>query len=101
MAETKGQVLMTEAQRRLVELEKQKTEYKRLLDELKLVTEAVAKEVGINGFFQDEEGTVYKIVVPGGKWIPFEAISYVRTKREGEKTGSLSIKEAKEAGFEI
>lgn len=63
--------------------------------------ESVAKEVGINGYFQDEEGTVYKIVEPEGKFVTFEKISYVRTRRIDEKRGDLSLKEAEEAGFTV
>lgn len=63
--------------------------------------ESVAKEVGINGYFQDNEGTVYKVVEPDGKYVNFEKISYVRTRRLNEKRGDLSLKEAEEAGFSV
>jgi hypothetical protein len=42
---------------------------------------------------------VYKIVVPKGKYMYFDAIDYVRTKKETEKSGDLSKKAAEEAGF--
>lgn len=70
-------------------------------DQLKQALEEVVKESGVNSYFQDEEGTVYKIIQPEGKWIPFEQYSYVRTRREHEKRGDLSLKEAEEAGFTI
>jgi hypothetical protein len=92
---------MTPAQQRLVDLDKKKEEYKKYIEELQEATAAVASEIGINGYFQDHEGTVYKAVVPDGKFVYFEKISYVRTKRAGEERGSLSVKEAKEAGFNI
>ncbi len=92
---------MTPTQVRFVELEKQKEEFKKLLTELDEVNQAVADEIGIGNYFQDDEGVVYKIVVPSGRWVKFESISYVRTKREGEDKGTLSVKEAKEAGFEV
>lgn len=92
---------MTEAQKRFVALEKQKEEIKKYFEQLKEATEAVAKEVGINGYFQDLEGTVYKIVEPEGKFVTFERTSYVRTRRPHEKRGDLSIKEATEAGFNV
>ncbi len=90
---------MTDAQKRFVELEKRKTEWKTYLDELTEATQAVADEVGIGNYFQDEEATVYKVVVPQGKWVVFPTIGYLRTKREGEERGTLSIKEAREQGF--
>ena len=92
---------MTEAQRKFVELEKKKEEVKKFFEELKLATEAVAKEVGVNGYFQDLEGTVYKVVEPEGKFVTFEKISYVRTRRSHEKRGDLSMKEAEGAGFTL
>ena len=90
---------MTEAQRRFVELERKKEEVKKYFDELNLAVEAVSKEVGVNGFFQDDQGIVYKVVVPEGKFVHFEKISYTRTRRSHEKRGDLSMKEAEAAGF--
>lgn len=92
---------MTEAQKRFVELEKQKEQIKEYFENLKNAVEAVQKEIGVNGYFQDNEGTVYKIVIPEGKFVTFEHISYVRTRRPHEKRGDLSIKEATEAGFNV
>lgn len=93
---------MTENQKRFIELEKKKEEVKRYFEELKIATEAVAKEVGVNGYFQDpSDGTVFKIVEPEGKFVSFDKISYVRTRRSHEKRGDLSLKEATEAGFTL
>jgi hypothetical protein len=92
---------MTEAQKKFVELEKRKEEIKKFYEDLKLAIEAVKAEVGLNGYFQDEEGTVYKIVEPEGKFVTYDKISYVRTRRLTEKRGDLSIKEAEEAGFNV
>jgi len=92
---------MTEAQEKLVELDKKRAEYKEFLEELTAVTETVGEEIGINSYFQDDEGVVYKVIVPAGKWMVFDHIGYVRTKRGDEAKGSLSAKEAKEAGFEV
>jgi hypothetical protein len=84
-----------------VELEKRKEEVKKFFDELKQATEAVAQEVGIGGMFQDNEGTVYKVVEPEGKYVSFDKISYIRTRRLHEQRGDLSIKEAEAAGFSV
>jgi hypothetical protein len=92
---------MTEAQAKFVELEKQKEAVKKYFEDLALATEAVAKEVGIGGYFQDPEGTVYKVVIPEGKFVYFDKISYVRTRRYDEKRGDLSLKEAEGAGFRL
>jgi hypothetical protein len=92
---------MTDAQRKFVELERKKEEIKKFFDELNAACVAVSKEVGINGYFQDDQGIVYKVVVPEGKFVYFEQISYVRTRRPHEKRGDLSMKEAEDAGFRL
>jgi hypothetical protein len=92
---------MTPAQMKFVTLEKKKSEVKKFFEELKEAINEVAKEVGVNGFFQDNEGTVYKVVEPEGKFVTFEKISYVRTRRIDEKRGDLSIKDAEAAGFNV
>jgi hypothetical protein len=51
--------------------------------------------------FQDNEGTVYQVVVPDGKWVPYETLSYIRTRRGDEKKGDLSLVKAEEAGFVV
>lgn len=92
---------MTEAQIRFVELEKRKEAIKKYFEELQAATEAVAKECGIGSYFQDNEGTVYKIVVPEGRFVKYEQIGYQRTRRADEKRGDLSLTEAREAGFDV
>lgn len=92
---------MTEAQKKFVALEKKKSEYKAWMEELTNAIAEVAKESGVNSYFQDEHGTVYKIVVPDGKFVYFDKVSYVRTRRGDEKRGDLSLKEAQEAGFKL
>jgi hypothetical protein len=89
------------AQRKFVELEKQKEQVKKYFENLTSAVEEVAKEIGINGYFQDDEGTVYKVVIPEGKFVHFEKISYVRTRRMDEQRGDLSLKEAEAAGFTV
>ncbi len=94
---------MTESQTKFVELEKRKIEYKEWLEELGKATQAVADEIGgVGKFFQDEsDGTVFKFVKPTGRFVYYEDVSYVRTRRTNEQKGTLSIKEAKEVGFEV
>ena len=94
--------MMTVAQAKFVELERQKEVVKKYFDDLQTVLEMVAEEVGIDGYFQDpSDGTVFKVVVPDGRFVKFEKLGYERTKRSGETRGTLSVKEAKEAGFTV
>lgn len=74
---------------------------KKYFESLKLAVESVKAEIGLNGYFQDDEGTVYKIVEPEGKFVTFDKISYVRTRRVDEKRGDLSFKEAEAAGYNV
>ena len=92
---------MTEAQKRFVALEKKKAEIKKYFEELQEATKAVVAEIGIGGHFQDDEGTCYLTVVPDGKFVYFEHVDYVRTKRPGEERGSLSVKKAQELGYNV
>lgn len=90
---------MTPSQAAFVNLEKQRKEF---LDMFDAALKDVAAEVGTGGYFQDEEsGTVYKIVAPKGQWVEYREVGYVRTRCGDEKQGTLSAKEAKEAGFEV
>lgn len=94
---------MTEAQRKFVSLEKRKEEIKKFHEELAEAIVAVQNEVGLEGMFQDDEGTVYKIVEPDGKYVVFDKVSYLRTRRLSEERSPLplAIKEAEAAGFTV
>jgi hypothetical protein len=92
---------MTPTQKKFVELEKQKVKVKEYFENLKKAVDEIAEEVGVGGFFQDEEGTVYKVVEPEGRYINYEKLSYKRTRRVGEERGDLSIKDAEAAGFTV
>jgi hypothetical protein len=92
---------MTPAMQKFVELERKKEEVKKYFEDLQVALEAVIAEVGIGGYFQDEQGIVYKTTVPDGRFVKFDRVGYDRTKREGEARGSLSVKEAEGAGFKV
>ena len=93
---------MTEAQKRFCELERKKEEIKKYFQDLQQVLTEVANEVGVGGYFQDPtDGTVFKVVVPDGKFVTFEKLGYVRTRRTHEKRGDLAIKDAEAAGFSV
>jgi len=71
------------------------------LEELKQVTEQLTKEVGLGGHFQDAEGTVYQVEETQGKFVYFDRFEIKRTRRSGEKSGSLSLTKAKELGYVV
>ena len=92
---------MTDAQKRFVELEKKKDEIKKYYEDLALAISDVVEEGGIGVHFQDNEGIVYQMVVPDGTFVKFEKLSYNRTRRGSERAGNLSLKKAKELGYEV
>ncbi len=74
------------------------------MKELKAKINVELERIGVDEYFQDEtDKLVYKVVKPLGAFIEFSDIGYVRTidKTRDEKKGSLSIKEAKEKGFNV
>lgn len=92
---------MTEVQKKFVELEKKKKEYRDYFDQLQQAIQDVSNEIGIDGMFQDDDGTVYQIVIPDGRFIYYEKVGYIRTRRTDEARGDLSLKKAQEAGYEV
>jgi hypothetical protein len=93
--------MLTANQAKYVELEKKKELYKAFLEELKVVTEALVKEVGLGGHFQDSDGTVYIAEETTGKFVYFDRYDIKRTRRIGEKSGSLSLTKAEELGYQV
>jgi len=89
--------LMTEAQQRLVKLDLRKPEIEAYYQELEQTVAQVAAEIGLNGYFEAPDGTVYKIVKPSGRFVLFKDLDFLRTKREGEERGTLSKVEADKA----
>jgi len=78
--------------------------YESLIEQLKTVKEEMNTAMvalGVNSFVQDADGTVYQVVVPQGRFVHFDTISYIRTRKEGEDRGDLSLKKAEEAGFNV
>lgn len=91
---------MTDAQSaflaKVKEYEAMKDKYLELKEELT----GLMNTIPVGTLFQDQETSlVYKITVPDGKYMYFDKIDYVRTKKADERQGSLSKKEAEEAGF--
>jgi hypothetical protein len=92
---------LSPAQQKFIELEKKKQEVKKFFEELKAATEELVTEIGVGGHFQDHEGTVYQVTVPEGRFVAFDKYSVVRTRRQGEKKGDLSLTKARELGYEV
>jgi hypothetical protein len=95
-------MMLTDQQQRIVELTKEREALKERLKESKEELNALLTEAGVGTHFQDpSDGTVFEVIVPTGTFISFDTIGYNRTKREGERAGTLSMKKAKELGYEI
>lgn len=92
---------MTEAQRRFVDLDKKKPAYKEFMEEYQNAVNALKEEMGLSGHFQDPEGIVYQVEECLGKFTHFYKYEVKRTKRNGERAGSLSMKKAGELGYSV
>lgn len=92
---------MTETQAKYIELEKKKEQYKAYLEELKEVIEKLENEMGVGGHFQDSDGTVYQVAEHKGRFVHFDKYEIKRTRRQGERSGSLSLTAAKDLGYEV
>lgn len=79
------------------EFEQVKTLYKYY----KKCIDIILKDLPQGLIFQDDDKIVYKVVKPKGTYVDFKEVDYVRTRKEDEKIGTLSLKEAKEEGFEL
>jgi len=94
--------MITDQQKKFIELTKQLEAVKEQRKEIGSQLEELANEIGVGSSFQDpEDKTVFEIVVPAGKYMYFDKIDYNRTRREGERSGSLSLKRAKDLGYEL
>lgn len=94
--------MVSPAIQRLLDLDVKKDEIKQWHEDLQEALIAVAEEVGVGGMFQcPTTGRVYEVVEPNGRFVYFDKLSYNRTKLEDEVKGTLSIKKAREAGFDV
>ena len=92
---------LSETQKKFIELDKQRAAYKKFLEDYNQTIQDLVKEVGIGAHFQDGEGTVYQTAEADGRWINFDKYEVNRTRRLGEKSGSLALKRAKELGYNV
>jgi hypothetical protein len=93
--------MLTASQEKFVSISAEIEALKAQLKEKNAELETTAVEIGIGQMFQARDSIVYKIVEPSGTFVAYSKIGFVRTKRPGEDRGTLSAKEAKEAGFKI
>lgn len=92
---------MTPTMQKFLELEAKKSEIKKYFEDLKEATEALVKEIGVGSYFQAPDGTVFQAVIPEGRFVAFDKVGYIRTRRPDEKRGDLSMKDAEAAGFNV
>jgi hypothetical protein len=92
---------LTDAQRRFIELDKKKAEYKKFIEDYNQSVQDLIKEVGVGAHWQDQEGTVYQTSQCDGRWVHFDRFEVNRTRRAGEKSGSLALKAAKDLGYNV
>lgn len=95
---------LTEARKQLIELDRRKSgEIKEFYKEYDAALKAVLEEDGYESKFQDDEGVVYELEKPSGTFVSFPEARVSRTRRlsQEEKKGSMSLKAAREAGFEV
>jgi hypothetical protein len=98
----RGNAHLSPAQKAWAELDKQfAIAVKPILDARKEALIALEAENGVGTYFQDDDGVVYLVDDKKGQWIDFTAFEVKRTRRAGEVKGSLSMKQAEEAGFTV
>ncbi len=93
---------MTEQEIKFLELAK---EYEKAKEAYKSVSEKLTESMNqlkVGTYLQDPETlAVYKIVKPEGHYVVYRELDFHRTSIGDEKRGSLSKKEATEAGFDL
>lgn len=93
--------MLTDKQKRFIELDKKKVEMKEFAEQYSAAVSELVAEQGLGTAFQDAEGTVYQTAECDGKFVYFDKFEVKRTRREGERAGTLSLKAAKELGFSV
>ena len=95
----------TASQRKLIQLSKQyetlKEAMKSISNELNEATLAVARETGIGVFFQDVDGTVFRVAKATGTYVAYKELTYERTRRNPQEKPGISLKDARDAGYDV
>ena len=92
---------MSEKQAKFLELVKLLEKLKEETNSVREKLESVMAEIGYEYIQDPETLTVYKILEPKGVFVFYRKIDYVRTALEGERAGTLSLKEAESKGFTV
>lgn len=96
------EVILSEEEQKFIALDRWYSEMvKPFFDEYTQAKEKLLEKFGVDHYFQDDNGIVYKTIIPEGTFVSFQKAGCNRTKRDGETRGTLSVKEAKEKGFEV
>lgn len=88
-------------QMQIVANEKKKAEAKKVFEDSARLAKQMVDFTGFGFFFQDAAGIVYKTNLPEWKSQKIEHQEIQRTRYEGEAKGSLSMPEARQAGFVV
>lgn len=96
---------MTDNQNKLIQLSKKHERLREVMKEvsaeLNAATEAVAKETGLGVFFQDVDGTVFRVAKATGTFVPYKDLTYERTRRHPKEKPGIRLKDAREAGYDV
>jgi hypothetical protein len=91
---------MNELQSKFVALAKKREDLARQIKQVNQDLYNTLVQLPLGEMFQDpDDRVVYQAIVPAGTFVEYKTIDYIRTKRESEQKGSLSMKEAQAAGF--
>ena len=96
---------MTDNQSKLIQLSKQyeilREQMKEVSEGLNEATAAIAQESGIGTFFQDTDGTVFRVAKATGTYIAYKDLIYERTRRHPKEKPGISLKDARDAGDDV
>ena len=93
---------MNELQMTFLALAKKKEELQKQASLVQSELADVMRQLPLGEMFQDPtDGVVYQVVVPGGTFVQYKSVDYIRTRKEGETKGTLSMKEAEATGFTL
>jgi hypothetical protein len=92
--------MMNQYQEKFLELAVKKESTVKQLKEINRELSETMRMMPLGEMFQDpKDKVVYQVIAPSGTYVEFKTVDYIRTRKEGEEKGTLSIKAAQEAGF--
>lgn len=93
--------VLHDALRRLVLFDREYQAHKDFFETRRKLIQAIVGLVGRDYHFQDDEGVVYRFVEPEGTFVKFEKLAVERTRRPGEKKGSMSMEDGRRLGYQV